>query len=44
MVSLLPAAMTVPARAFEFLPYDSAVVQKMIASGKPKKRLNSWIQ
>jgi len=30
-----PAAFAVPARAFEFIPYDPAAVEKAIASGKP---------
>ena len=30
-----PAAFAVPARAFEFKPYDPAAVEKAIASGKP---------
>jgi thioredoxin 1 len=30
-----PAALAVPARAFEFIPYDPAAAEKAIASGKP---------
>jgi thiol-disulfide isomerase/thioredoxin len=30
-----PAALAVPARAFEFIPYDLAAAEKAIASGKP---------
>jgi thiol-disulfide isomerase/thioredoxin len=30
-----PAALVVPARAFEFEPYDPAAAEKAIASGKP---------
>ena len=29
------AALAVPARAFEFQPYDNAAVEKAVASGKP---------
>jgi thioredoxin 1 len=35
MMSAASAAFAVPARAFEFHPYDPAAVQKAIASGKP---------
>ena len=35
LVGLAPAALAVPARAFEFQPYDAAAAQKAIASGKP---------
>ena len=35
MMSAALAAFAVPARAFEFQPYDAAAVQKAIASGKP---------
>jgi thioredoxin 1 len=35
MMSAVLAAFPVPARAFEFQPYDAAAVQKAIASGKP---------
>jgi thioredoxin 1 len=34
-MSLLPAALVSPAKAFEFQPYDAAAVQQAIASGKP---------
>ncbi len=35
LIGAAPAALAVPARAFEFEPYDPAVAQKAIASGKP---------
>jgi thioredoxin 1 len=35
MASAALAAFAIPARAFEFQPYDPAAVQKAIASGKP---------
>jgi thioredoxin 1 len=35
LVGLAPAALAVPARAFEFQPYVAAAAQKAIASGKP---------
>ena len=35
MISLLPAAMAIPAGAFEFHPYDDAAAEKAIASSKP---------
>jgi thioredoxin 1 len=35
LLGAAPAAFAVPARAFEFIPYDSAAVEKAIASGKP---------
>jgi thioredoxin 1 len=35
LVAAVPAAFDVPARAFEFAPYDGASVEKAIASGKP---------
>jgi thioredoxin 1 len=35
MMSAALATVTVSARALEFQPYDAAVVQKAIASGKP---------
>ena len=35
MMSAALATLTVPARAFDFQPYDAAAVQKAIASGKP---------
>ncbi len=35
MLSAASAAFAVPARAFEFQPYDPAAVQKAIASGRP---------
>jgi thioredoxin 1 len=34
-LTLVGAALAVPARAFEFEPYDSAAAGKAIASGKP---------
>src|SRR5437667_5085808 len=35
LMSLLPAALAVPAQAFEFHPYDGATAEKAIAAGKP---------
>ena len=35
LVGAAPAALAIPARAFEFKPYDPAAVEKAIASGKP---------
>ena len=35
LIGLAPAAFAIPARAFEFEPYDPAAVEKAIASGKP---------
>jgi thiol-disulfide isomerase/thioredoxin len=35
LIGATPAALAVPARAFEFEPYDPALAQKAIASGKP---------
>jgi len=35
LIGAAPAAFAVPARAFEFAPYDAAAVEKAIASGKP---------
>ena len=35
LIGAAPAAFAVPARAFEFAPYDPAAVEKAIASGKP---------
>ncbi len=35
LVGAAPPAFAVPARAFEFQPYDPAAVQRAIASGKP---------
>jgi thiol-disulfide isomerase/thioredoxin len=35
LIGAAAAAFAVPARAFEFQPYDSAAVEKAIASGKP---------
>ena len=35
LIGAAPAAFAVPARAFEFKPYDPAAVEKAIASGKP---------
>jgi thiol-disulfide isomerase/thioredoxin len=35
LIGAAPAAFAVPARAFEFQPYDPAAVEKAIASGKP---------
>jgi thioredoxin 1 len=35
LMSLAPAALAVPARAFEFKPYDASAVEKAIVSGKP---------
>ena len=35
LIGAAPAAFAVPARAFEFEPYDATVAQKAIASGKP---------
>jgi len=35
LVSVAWAALAAPARAFEFHPYDPAVVEKAIASGRP---------
>jgi thioredoxin 1 len=35
LVGAAPAAFAVPARAFEFQPYNPAAVEKAIASGKP---------
>ena len=35
LVGAAPAALAIPARAFEFEPYDPVVAQKAIASGKP---------
>jgi thioredoxin 1 len=35
LMSLAPAVLAVPARAFEFKTYDAAAVEKAIASGKP---------
>ena len=35
LAGLTSAALACPASAFEFHPYDSAVVEKAIASGKP---------
>jgi thioredoxin 1 len=34
-IGVAPAALAIPARAFEFKPYDPDVVEKAIASGKP---------
>jgi thiol-disulfide isomerase/thioredoxin len=42
-MSLAPAALAIPAKAFEFQPYDAAAVQKAIASGKPVVvHVNAW--
>jgi thioredoxin 1 len=35
LFALASVALALPARAFEFQPYDSAAVEKAIASGKP---------
>ena len=35
LMSLAPAALAVPATAFEFEPYDATAVEKAIASSKP---------
>ncbi len=35
LIGAAPAAFAIPARAFEFQPYDPAAVEKAIASGKP---------
>jgi thiol-disulfide isomerase/thioredoxin len=35
LIGAAPAAIAIPARAFEFQPYDPAAVEKAIASGKP---------
>jgi thioredoxin 1 len=35
LVGAAPAAVAIPALAFEFKPYDPAAVEKAIASGKP---------
>src|SRR5277367_2933112 len=35
LVGAVPAAFALPARAFEFTPYDGASVDKSVASGKP---------
>ena len=43
VMSLAPAALAIPAKAFEFQPYDAAAVQKAIASGKPVVvHVNAW--
>ena len=35
LIGAAPASFAIPARAFEFQPYDPAAVEKAIASGKP---------
>ncbi len=35
LIGAAPAAWAIPARAFEFKPYDPAAVYKAIATGKP---------
>jgi thioredoxin 1 len=35
LMSLAPAALALPAKAFEFQPFDAAAAEKAIASGKP---------
>ena len=35
LIGLAPVALALPAQAFEFSPYNAAIVDKAIASGKP---------